>query len=172
MYKINDTVLYNTHGVCKIVGISEKDFGGNHTACYALKPVYRDKSMVFIPVNSNNALSKMHRILSADQIYSLIKTIPDENAVWIQDKDQRKEYYEKVLLGEDREELIILIKTLHIYHQSLLNQGKKMHTVDRYFMKEAEKKLHEEFAYVLNIKPDEVIPFITEQINIDEKDKI
>ena len=40
MYKVNDTVLYNTHGVCKIVGISEKDFGGNHTACYALKPVH------------------------------------------------------------------------------------------------------------------------------------
>ena len=172
MYKVNDTVLYNTHGVCKIVGISEKDFGGNHTACYALNPVYRDKSMVFIPVNSSNALSKMHRVLSSDQIYSLIKTIPDENAVWIQDKDQRKEYYEKVLLGENREELIVLIKTLHIYHQSLLDQGKKMHAVDRYFMKEAEKKLHEEFAYVLNIRPDEVIPFITEQINVEEKGEI
>ncbi len=47
-----------------------------------------------------------------------------------------------------------------------------MHAADRYFMKEAEKKLHEEFAYVLNIKPDEVIPFITEQIKVDEKDDI
>ena len=172
MYKVNDTVLYNTHGVCKIVGISEKDFGGNHTSCYALKPVYRDKSMVFIPVNSNNALSKMHRILSADQIYSLIKVIPDEKADWIQDKDERKEFYEKVLLGEDREELIKLIKALHVYHQSLILQGKKMHAIDRYFMKEAEKRLHEEFAYVLNIKPEEVIPFITEQVNIEEKQEI
>ena len=172
MYKVNDTVLYNTHGVCKIVGISEKDFGGNHAECYALKPVYHDKSMVFIPVNSSNALSKMHRILSVDQIYSLIKAIPDEKTVWIQDKDQRKEYYEKVLSGEDREELIKLIKTLHIYHQSLIQNGKKMHTIDRYFMKEAEKKLHEEFAYVLNIKPEEVIPFITDQVNIEEKEEI
>ena len=47
-----------------------------------------------------------------------------------------------------------------------------MHTIDRYFMKEAEKKLHEEFAYVLNIKPEEVIPFITEQINIEEKEDV
>ena len=172
MYKVNDTVLYNTHGVCKIVGISEKDFGGNHAECYALKPVYHDKSMVYIPVNSSNALSKMHRILSAYQIYSLIKVIPDEKADWIQDKDERKEFYEKVLLGEDREELIKLIKALHVYHQSLILQGKKMHAIDRYFMKEAEKRLHEEFAYVLNIKPEEVIPFITEQVNIEEKQGI
>lgn len=75
MYKVNDTVLYTTHGVCKIVEISEKDFGGNHAECYALKPVYHDKSMVFIPVNSQNALLKMHRILSVDQIYSLIRSI-------------------------------------------------------------------------------------------------
>ena len=47
-----------------------------------------------------------------------------------------------------------------------------MHAIDRYFMKEAEKRLHEEFAYVLNIKPEEVIPFITEQVNIEEKQGI
>ena len=172
MYKVNDTVLYNTHGVCKIVGISEKDFGGNHTECYALKPVYHDRSMVYIPVNSNNALAKMHRILSANQIYSLIKAIPDEEVGWIQDKDERKEYYEKVLSGDNREDLIKLIKTFHAYHQSLILKGKKMHAADRYFMKEAEKRLHEEFAYVLHIKPEEVIPFITEQIKIEEKQEI
>ena len=172
MYKVNDTVLYTTHGVCKIVEISEKDFGGNHAECYALKPVYHDKSMVFIPVNSNNALLKMHRILSADQIYSLIKTMPDEENDWIQNKDQRKEYYEKVLSGDDREELIKLIKTLHTYHQSLILEGKKMHATDRYFMKEAEKRLHEEFAYVLHIEPEEVIPFIMEQVKIKEKGEV
>ena len=172
MYKVNDTVLYNTHGVCKIVEISEKDFGGNHAECYALKPVFHDKSMVFIPVNSSNALAKMHRILSVDQIYSLIKAMPDENTAWIQDKDLRREYYEQVLSGDNREELIKLIKTLHSYHESLLLEGKKMHTTDRYFMKEAEKRLHEEFAYVLNIKPEEVIPFIIKQVNIDEKEEI
>ena len=51
-------------------------------------------------------------------------------------------------------------------------EGRKMHTVDRYFMKEAEKKLHEEFAYVLNIKPDEVIPFILDQINVEAKEQV
>ena len=172
MYKVNDTVLYNTHGVCKIVEISEQDFGGNHTKCYALKPVYHDKSMVYIPVNSKNALLKMHHVLSADEIYSLVKAMPDEKTVWIEDKDQRKENYEEILSGDNREELIKLVKTLHLYHQSLMLEGRKMHTVDRYFMKEAEKKLHEEFAYVLNIKPDEVIPFILEQINVEAKEQV
>ena len=167
MYKVDDTVLYNTHGVCKIVGISEKDFGGKNTKCYALKPVYHDKSMLYIPVDSRNVVLKMHHILSADQIYSLIKAMPDEKTTWIQDKDQRKENYEEILSGDNREELIKLIKTLHSYHQSLALEGKKMHAIDRYFMKEAEKKLHEEFAYVLKIKPEEVIPFIFDQVRVE-----
>ena len=36
-------------------------------------------------------------------------------------------------------------------------------------MKEAEKMLYEEFAYVLNIRQDQVLPFILEQIQIEEK---
>ena len=39
-----------------------------------------------------------------------------------------------------------------------------MHVSDERFMQEAEKILHEESAFVLGIKKDEVVPYITQQI--------
>ena len=39
-------------------------------------------------------------------------------------------------------------------------------------MKEAEKMLYEEFAYVLNIRKDQVLPFILNQVQVAEKDGV
>ena len=39
-----------------------------------------------------------------------------------------------------------------------------MHAADENFLKEAESVLYEEFAYVLNIRREEVLPFIQHEI--------
>lgn len=43
---------------------------------------------------------------------------------------------------------------------------------DERFLKEAEKMLYDEFALVLNIREDEVLPFIMKQIDIEEKQSV
>ena len=43
-----------------------------------------------------------------------------------------------------------------------------MHVVDERFFKEAEKILYEEFAFVLNIKIEEVLPFIKDRLGIED----
>lgn len=58
-----------------------------------------------------------------------------------------------------------MIKTLRWRRQELKNtsKDKKLQISDEDFLKDAEKTLCEEFAYVLNIKLEEVIPFLYEQ---------
>ena len=50
--------------------------------------------------------------------------------------------------------------------------GRRLHITDERFMKEAEKMLYEEFAYVLNIRKDQVLPFILNQVQVAEKDEV
>lgn len=40
-----------------------------------------------------------------------------------------------------------------------------------YLLEMAEKMLYEEFSYTLNIKPEEVLPFIIKNIKVKEKGK-
>ncbi|MPN50404.1 hypothetical protein SDC9_198030 [bioreactor metagenome] len=93
----------------------------------------------------------------------------NEIPIWISDDAKRKEKYRQILATGDRLQLIRLIKTLHLYGQERKNEGKKLHSADERFMKEAEKMLYEEFSHVLGIHQDQVLPFILEQMEIKEK---
>ncbi len=165
-YQVGDRVVYGIHGVCLIVDVEEQRSGGEVTSYYVLQPVYDDKGKVFVPVGNERLERKMRRILSAEEIYELIREMPSEDAIWIADDNLRKEQYRLILLNGDRRELIRLIKTLYLRQQEQAAKGKKLYKNDEKVMKEAEKMLYEEFAHVLDIRPEQVLPFIMQQIEV------
>ena len=52
------------------------------------------------------------------------------------------------------------------YQQELKTKGKKLHQSDARFFAEAQKMLHSEFSVVLNIKQEEVLPFIMNELDM------
>ena len=164
MFKIGDVVVYSTSGVCEVCEITTKTFGNAQFEYYVLKPVYKENSEVFVPKNNTELTSKMRQILTRQEIISLIKSMPDESDIWIDDENQRKSYYKQLIANGDRTGLIRLIKTLFNYKEKQKNAGRKLHTTDEKFLKDAEKILYDEFAYVLNISQKEVIPFIAGEL--------
>lgn len=167
VYGVNDTVLYKAHGVCRITAITEKEVNGRSQEYFVLKPVFDDNSTIFLPIHNKKTSENMRRVLSADEIYSLIKAMSDERTVWIDNESDRKQQYRKILAGGDRMALLSLIKTLYLHQQEQRVIGKKFHVSDENFMKDAEKMLYEEFAHVLNMKRDQVLPFILKLIEFN-----
>ena len=170
MFKLNDTILYGTHGACRIAGVTTKDFSGRPVDYYELKPVYNEKSTIYVPVGNQALEDKMRRILSPEEIYEIIQCIPDEEADWIENEDERKERYRQILSGGNRIELVKIIKALYLHQREQQAKGRRLHASDERFFKDAEKMLYDEFALVLNIKPEQVLPFIMEQIQIEKKE--
>jgi len=171
MFKENDTVLYGVEGVCIVTEITERQFRDQVMKYYVLKPVYREGSTVFVPINNEALVSKMKRILSVEEIHQLIRNMPNEELIWIDNDNQRKEKYKEILRSGNRKDIIQLIRTIYLKQEELKKIGKKIHAADDGIFKEAEKILYEEFAYVLNIKKDEVVPFIFHQVEVEEKSK-
>lgn len=168
MFNVNDAVLYSVHGVCRIIEIQSQNFGGNDCLYYVLKPVYNGFSTFFVPVDNEALTSKMKKVLSQEEIHNIIHSMPQEDLIWIEDDNERKEKYNEILKSGDRTGLVRIIKTLYARQQQLKEKRKKLHIADERFMHEAEKMLYEEFAYVLNIEQDQVIPFIAEEIEIKD----
>ncbi|MGN0625751.1 MAG: hypothetical protein ACI4I8_05750, partial [Oscillospiraceae bacterium] len=77
--------------------------------------------------------------------------------------------YQQILSGGDRTELIKMIKALYFHQKEQQKNGKRLHIPDERFLKDAENMLYEEFAYVLKIRKEQVLPFIMEQVQIAEK---
>lgn len=170
MFNVNDAVLYGVHGVCRIIEIQNQNFGGKDSLYYVLKPVYNDFSTFFVPVDNENLTSKMKKVLSPQEIHNIIHSMPQEDLIWIDDDAERKEKYNEILKSGDRTGLVRIIKTLYFRQKQLKENRKKLHMADERFMKEAEKMLYEEFAYVLNIDQDQVIPFIAEEMEIKDNE--
>lgn len=166
MYKVNDTIMYGSQGVCRITGITEKKICGNVRSYYVLMPVGGGTCTIYAPVGSESAQKKMRRLLSADEIYEIIRSMPKEDTVWIEDERERREVYKEILAGEDRARLVKMIRAVYLHKKELEERGKKLHICDERFFKDAEKILYDEFAAVLDLKPSDVTGFIEQQIEL------
>lgn len=165
MFNIGDLVVYGSDGVCEIADISIRKFGSEDREYYILVPVIDKKSVVYVPVKNEKLKAKMHRVLSSNEIYDLISSIPKQKGIWIDNDILRREKYNEIIKNGKHLELISLIKAVKNKQESLKNTGKKLHQSDAKFLAEAQKMLHGEFSVVLNIEIEEVDPFIKEQLS-------
>ena len=165
MFQLNDTVFYGVHGVCTVTDISKRNFCGSVSDYYTLKPVYTNRSTVFVPVEKQELAGKMRKLLSEKEIRRLIEDLPNRENLWVDNDAIRKETYANILKQGSVSQLAALIKTLYEHRLHLAAQNKKMHAADERVLAEAERMLHEEFAYVLKIDKDQVVSFISEQLH-------
>lgn len=169
-YQIGETVLYGVEGVCTIAGTEHRDMAGMKLDYYVLQPVYNRQSKVLVPLQNPQLVAKMQPLLSAEEINELIRSMPSgADLPWEENDTLRREQFKEILLHGDRRAVICLIKTLYLHQQALAEKGKKQHAADDRFFKDAEKKLYEEFAYVLHLEREQVLPFILEQIREQER---
>lgn len=166
MYEIGDTVVYGTQGVCRIEGVQTRKVQGEYVDYLVLRPVYEKDSTIFVPKNNEKLVGKMRNILSAEEIYEIIAELPDKDPVWIDDDNARKMHYQQIIDEGDRAKIMLIIKTIYDHKLKQEEKGRHLHQADEYILSQAEKLLHNEFALVLDIKPEDVVPFVTKQMNV------
>lgn len=167
MYQKNCVVIYGLHGVCRIADVTIKDFSGQEETYYILKPIFDDRSTFFVPVKNSSA-QKLRPLLSIEEVNALIEGISCQDVIGIEDEKHRKDAYKKIIESGDRGEMMRLIKTLYMRKEEQQKAGKKQHIIDEHFMKEAESILYDEFAYVLQIEKDDIVPYIKKEMTASE----
>ena len=160
MYKIGSIVVYGTEGLCKICDITERTFGKETREYYVLQPLDNQGETVFVPKNGEKVLSRMRPILTKNKAEELLEAPPADYVDWIPNDRERQQHYKQVLLCGSGEEILKMTRTLYLHQIKLLEQKKKLHAADERLLKEAEKMLFEELAYVFGITVEEVLPLI------------
>lgn len=167
MFRVNDLVLYGSDGICRITEITKRLFREKTVEYYVLKPVYNKNATLFVPTENEQLTAKMRPALTKEEIRTIIQDMPESEIVWIEDEAERKLRYREILSSGNSHELVKLIKTLYIRQQQQKAIGKKLHMADERFFREAEKLLYNEFAVVLDIPQEEVLPYIRQLIDGD-----
>ncbi|MBQ8974092.1 MAG: CarD family transcriptional regulator [Oscillospiraceae bacterium] len=163
MLAVGSMVMYGKNGVCRVNGIVEKKVGKNTLKYYVLQPAYKNGLTFFVPVGQESALN-MQQVLSAEEIHELILRMPTLKEVEIEDERERRDEFEAMLAKGDRDDLIRIIKTIYKIRGQRQSCGKKLCAKDEQIYAQAQKMLYNEFAVVLDIDPDQVVPMIIDAI--------
>ena len=168
MYKTGDTVIYPGTGVCRITDIVKQKFMRcEERTYYVMKAVYDNSdTTIYCPVD--NADIKLKKLLDKDEIRELIRTFPTEESLWKENDNERKKYFASIVKEGDRKKLLKLITEVHTKKNEREAEGKKLHVSDEKAMAEAEKILHQELAFSLDMSTEEVAAFIMKELGIIE----
>ena len=161
MFNVRQIIIYTTYGICKIDSLIQKDFNGQTFDYYVLKPLNNDKTSLLVQVNNPITLSKLKQLLSKDEALELIQSIPQIDSTWIENDNERKRVFTDIIRNGERKKIISIIKSVYNHQKILKEKGRKLHSIDDQFYKDAEKIIYDELSYVLEIDKADVIGFIT-----------
>lgn len=160
MFQVNDSVVYETAGVCIIKDICTQSFIKNQKKkYYVLDPVYKDANQVtiMIPVDTKK---KMRKVMTKDEVHELIAAMPDMDSKWEENHSQRTEQLRQTMKDCDLHQLTSLFQSYDQRKKTLNANGKKLPKSDQDQMDVLEKRLLEEIAFILGIQTNEVRTYI------------
>jgi CarD family transcriptional regulator len=165
MFEANDMVMHPTAGVCKIECIQKENIARTGLKnYYILKPVYGNTATtLYVPTDSDKI--KLRKVLSTSEIKALIHSVSPKPDLWIDNDARRKEAFTQILRSQDHKAIIEMIIAIKEKWDEKLARNRKLHAADERILREAEKMIHQEFAYALNIQVNEVLPYIMQELS-------
>lgn len=161
-----DLVIYGKTGVCRVQEIGERTFDRKSRMYYILKPVDDDRATIYAPTDSQQIQDKMRRLMTREEILQLVRQIPQEPSPWIFNENLRKDTFRRILSEGDRMEMIQMIRCLYRQKRKRAAAGRKIHSSDEHFFREAERLVFEEVGIVLHLKKNQVISLLFHQDGI------
>lgn len=149
MYQVGDIVIYTLYGICTITEETERFFNGQNVKYFVLVPLSDQKTKMQIPAENPMILSRLHPLLSPDEANTIIQEIPFLENIWIDNDNQRKREFGDIVKAGNRKEILQMMKSIYNHSLGLKNKGRKLHVSDEQCMRDGEKLILDEFAYVL-----------------------
>ncbi len=156
MYKTGDYVTYKENGICCIAE-ETKEY-------YILQPVYGHNMTVYVPKKSEALVNLMCRVLNREEIDEIIQETEHSQYTWIEDSKKRAECFHSLLRGGKKADILWLVKVLSLHKIEVEKNKKSFYASDKKILSAAERVITEEFAFVLGISPEEVIPYIVNKL--------
>lgn len=161
---IGEHVVYCSGEICLVDSVVKRSFDGVHEIEYfKIIPIDTKRSAYYIPCDGCS--SKVRKLLTKEEIYSLIDEMPEISSEWCEDKNTRKNFFHSVLKGDDYHQLLSMMHSLYVQRESQREKGKKLLMSDERAMNEAEHLIFREFAFVLGIDESQVETFIEKRLN-------
>lgn len=160
MFQLGETVLYDMWGVCIIESIESQKTPEGLQDYLVLRPVYHSSAKLYLPRQEEQLQKALRYALTPDEIRELLQDLGKNPMIWVADHRERRKEFQDILASGDRKRLLGMIRLLYLQRKALREQGKQLRMADEQALRDGEKLLNGEFAYVLQMSPQEVPAYI------------
>ena len=164
MFEKGDYIVYGSTGICVIEDITTMDMPGisKDRLYYVMTPYRQAGNKIFTPVD--NPKMNLRKILSREEVLTLIDEIPSIEQIGIKEEKLREQKYKEYIRSCECKNWIKIMKTLYHRKQERISQGKKVTATDERYFKLAEENLYTEFSISLDISIQEVEEYIAKRL--------
>lgn len=163
MFSIGEYVVYGSGEICRIAEKTERCFDGKNGREYCkLIPLDSVNSTYYVPADSMD--SNVRKLLTKEQIYNIIDSMPEAEGIWFNDKNTRREQFGAMLRSDDFSGIIGMMKSIYEERRKRSATGKQLIASDEKAFTAAENLINREFAIVLGINVSEVENFIHQRL--------
>ena len=171
-FEIGQAVIYSTNGICFVDSVEMISFSGGmpKEPYYVLRQKRNKDNQFYVPLKNEALTSKMRDPMQKEDIEALLLGLSSENVEWLEDRRERNTYFKSILQDGVSSKLLSMIICIYERRRTLLKRDKKLPVLDSTMLKNAEKLVEEEFAWVLDIEKDEVPVYIRKRLHIPEEE--
>lgn len=164
MYQTGEWVVYGIHGVCRVIGTEKQLVNRKRTQFMVLEPLAQSESRFYLPTENPAAMSKLKPVLGKEELNALLISEQVHKKSWINDENQRKQYYRNLISSGERIALMNTVCNLYRYKAAQAEAGRKFHQSDENFLRDAEKLLASEICLVLELSPEDSKKYLREKL--------
>lgn len=164
MFQVGEHIVYGINGICRVAEVGPSPYDKTDPRIfYLLIPVNNPmRSTIYTPVDNERV--PMRRLMTKEEIETLIAAMPEIETLSVSVEKQRREIY-RTVIGELRPEgYVQVIKTVRRRRAELTAARKHFPVTDLEYGRLAKHLLCSECAHVLGLTEDEVDAYITDRI--------
>ena len=166
-FAVNDYVIYGKSGLCQVTEIKTVHMANTKNEYYVLNSVNGNQVTIYVPCNNEVLVSKMRYPMTKEEIDTLLLSAKGEEIKWIDNNNERNEYFHSITDGENYKDWLLLVGCLYLKKQEKLSNGKHLSTHDENTLKLVEKLIQDEFCYSLNLDKNQVSQYIKNRLVIE-----
>lgn len=165
-FQPGDYVVYGCKGVHKILDRTMLAMSGsdNRHEYYVMQPCEKPEGSVYAPVDTEK--THMRKIMTREEARQLILSALELEVLELHNRKQLEEACKASIRGCMPEELLRVIKTLHLRKMERLQQGKKMTLTDLHYLEQAEGILYTELSITLGIPKTDIPDYMKNAIEL------
>ena len=165
MFEVGKLIIYSSHGICKIDGISEKVIMGESKYYYDLHPVNASSLKISIPVDNDSIV--MLELINKEEAEEILASFKYDGIAWIDKNTERQQTYSNMIKKGNREDIAKIINTLMRHKLKLELINKKLNNQDQNLLNSIQQILFNEIAISLEVSYEAILERVNHIITVE-----